>query len=345
MKRKIVAVAVAFLSLCCAARADDVLTVIGGSNPAGFFEVLDDVAEAGGYLKEQHLTVTKAFSGNASTCAQLVATGKGDVCSLSVEPAIQGYEKGLRLQFFFDRDPRYDYMLGVLPDSPIATLADFKGKVIGEVNAGSAVEPAVISMLAGAGLKRGDYTFVPVGSGAAGLAAFAGKKVDALAFPSVEMQTYEVWGNLKIHYFYHPLLRDIGNVGFAATPAVIAAKGDLLKRYARAMAEAAIVIRENPLLAAKDFLIVSGQKATPDAIQTEARVLEASQADLPGIDPASNRIGYMSPQGLAVYSTFLYDYGLTSHPVPASTLVTNAFIPYANAFDHRAFIARVRAQR
>jgi NitT/TauT family transport system substrate-binding protein len=325
--------------------ADDTLTVIGGSNPAAFFEVLDDVAEAGGYFKDEHLSVTKAYAGVASTCAQLVASGKADVCSLSVEPIIQGYEKGLRLQFFFDRDPRYDYVIGVLPDSPIKTLADFKGKVIGEVNAGSAVEPAVISMLQGAGLKRGGYTFVPTGSGPVGLSAFVGKKVDALAFPSVELQTYEVWANIKIRYFFHPILKDIGNVGFAATPAVIAAKSDLLKRYARAMVKAAIVIRENPAVAARDFLIVSGQKVTGDAVAQEARVLEVSQADFAGVDPASKRIGYMPLQGMAVYSKFLNDYGLTAQVVPVASIVTNQFIDYANDFDHEAFIAQAKKLR
>ena len=38
-------------------------------------------------------------------------------------------------------------MIGVLADSPIKTLSDFKGKVIGEINAGSAAEPAAQSML------------------------------------------------------------------------------------------------------------------------------------------------------------------------------------------------------
>jgi hypothetical protein len=34
---------------------------------------------------------------------------------------------------------------------------------------------------------------------------------------------------------------------------------------------------------------------------------------------------------------------MTSIRVPAPAIVTNAFIDYANDFDHKAFIARVRA--
>jgi len=333
------------LGLAAPARADDALTVIGGSNPAAFFEVLDDVAELGGFFKAEHLTVTKQYAGTASTCAQLVASGKGDVCSLSVEPILQGYEKGLRLQFFFGRDPRYDYVLGVLDDSPIRTLADFKGKVLGEISAGSAVEPVVLSMLQGAGLKKSDYTFVPIGTGAQGMAAFTGRRVDAAAFPSVELQTYHAWTNVKIRYFEHPILKDIGNVGYAATPATIASKADALKRYCRALVKAALLVRENTTLAARYFLQGAGLKVTPDAVAQEARVLDASQADLAGADPGNKRIGYMPPNGIAVYSRFLNDNGVTSQAAPAESVVTNQFIDYANDFDHRAIIAEAKAMR
>jgi hypothetical protein len=37
--------------------------------------------------------------------------------------------------------------------------------------------------------------------------------------------------------------------------------------------------------------------------------------------------------------------GLVNAVVPASAVVTNEFIPYANAFDHTAFIARAKAMR
>ena len=136
------------------------------------------------------------------------------------------------------------------------------------------------------------------------MSAFTSKKIDGAAFPSVELQTYQVWGNLKIRYFYHPILSSVGNVGFAATPATIAAKGDVLKRYCRAMVKAALVIRENPAYAARLFLQGAGLKVTPDAIAQQARVLEVSQADLPGADPSSKRIGYLSPRAWKSIASF-----------------------------------------
>ena len=67
-----------------------------------------------------------------------------------------GYDKGLRLQLIFADDPRYTYVLGVLDDSPIRSLADFKGKEIGVTNAGSTWTSQISAndMLAAPGSSR-----------------------------------------------------------------------------------------------------------------------------------------------------------------------------------------------
>jgi hypothetical protein len=64
---------------------------------------------------------------------------------------------------------------------------------------------------------------------------------------------------------------------------------------------------------------------------------------LPAEDPMSDRIGEVSLRGMQVLDNFMYDNGMTSVRVPASAIATNQFIAYANDFDHKAFIARVKA--
>jgi NitT/TauT family transport system substrate-binding protein len=336
------------LALACfpgAAVADDALTVIGGSNAGAFYEVLDHVAERAGFFKEQHLNVTKQYTASASICAQLVATGKGDVCSLSIEPIIQGYAKGLRLQFFFSRDPRYDYVLAVLDSSPIRTLADFKGKDIGEINAGSTSEISANDMLSGAGLKKGDYNFVPIGSESQALAGIVAGKVEAASFPTVALGSMAIAGNVKFRIFYDPLLNDIPNVGYAARPETIQNKADALKRYCRAVVEAALLARENPRVAARYFLEGAGINVTDATLENETRQISTMEGDLPAADPSNARIGYLPLRGIELYGKFFVADGLTAQLVPASAIVTNEFIEYANDFDKRAFIARVKQLR
>jgi NitT/TauT family transport system substrate-binding protein len=346
--RRIALAAIALSALVWVPRpaaADDNLTLIGGSTATGFFEVLDDVAEGAGFFKEQHLNVTINYTGVAGTAAQLVAAGKGDVCSLAIEPIIQGYERGLHLQAFFSRDPVYDYALAVLDDSPVKTLADLKGATIGEISPKSPAEISTNSMLQGAGLKPSDVSYQVIGTGAQAIIALTSHKVAAAAFPYPELLSYEAVAHIKFRYFHHPILKDVGNVAYAASPDAIANKPDLLRRFARAHVMAAILIRENPALAARYFVAGAGLKVTDEAVANETRLLSLSEDQLPGIDPSSKRIGYMSPRGVQFYSGFMAENGLTKTVVPVAAVLTNQFIAYANDFDHKAFIARVKAMR
>ena len=341
----IAGVLIAMLWTGSPAFADDTLTAVSGSTVNGTFEVLELVAERAGFFKDEHLNVVTQYAGNASVAAQVVAAGKADVCSLNILPILTGYEKGLRLTAFFSRDPHYLSVLAVLDDSPIKTVADFKGATIGEYSAGSAAEIAANSELAGAGLKRGDYSYIPIGAGAQAISAMTSKKVAGVAFPYPELATYQVVANLKFRYFWHPILKDIPNDAYAATPATIQAKGDLLRRMSRATVKAAILIRENPQLAARYFLEGTGTKVTDDALARQTRLFELLQDQLPAADPASLKIGYLSPLGMTVFAGFAASNGLTSQAVPVSAIITNQFIDYANDFDHRAFIAQVKRMR
>jgi NitT/TauT family transport system substrate-binding protein len=337
-------------SLCFAATArpaaaDDALTVITGAFPTAFYEVIGDVANLAGFYKEQHLQVTVQYAGNPSVALQAIAAGKGDIASVAMEPVIIGYEKGLRMTAFVSRNPALGQTLGVLEDSPIHSLADFKGKTIGELSLGQPGEVITRALLAGAGLKPGDYTFAPIGNGAQAIQALTSHKVDAAAFPSPELRIYEVQAGLKFRYFADPLLKDISDVAYVASPQTIATKSDLLKRFARATVEAAILIRENPQLAARYFVEGAGLKVTPEAVATDFRLLSISQYMLLGVDPTSKTIGAMPLRGLGVFTKFMADNGLTTTVVPPQAVVTDQFIGYANDFDHNAFIRKVKAMR
>ncbi len=336
-------VLIALLSCVRPALADDPLTVISGS-PGGT-EVLEIVAAKAGLFKAEHLDVQKIYSGSISVCAQMVATGKGDICGMSIETIILGYAKGLKLQTFFSRNHRYGFVLAVPSDSPIRTLADFKGQPIGEPSVGSPVEIAARDMLMGAGLKRSDIVFVPVGVEGQALAALTSKKIAALADADVALGTKTAVSGIKFRIFRDPILDSIPNNAFAATPDVIATKADQLGRYVRAIVKAGILIHENPTVAARFALESVGGHPTPEAIQSEVASLNALRDQLIGGDPENPRIGTMPIKGVALYCKFFSDGGITSTLVPAADIVTNQFVAYANNFDKKAWIAEVKRMR
>jgi NitT/TauT family transport system substrate-binding protein len=327
------------------AAADDALTVITGAQPTAFYQVIDDVAEQAGFYKAQHLAVTMQYAGNPTIASQLLASGKGDIGAQAVEPLISGYEKGVRLQVFFMRTPKSQYTLGVLDDSPIKTLADFKGTVIGEYSTGSSAEDYANSMLFGAGLTKNDFSYIPIGNGAQAVQAMTSQKVAGAAFPYLELLIYQVTANQKYRFFFNPALDNVPDTGYTATPETIAAKGDLLKRFSRAVAEASVLIRVNPQLAARYYVQEAGLKVTDEAVANEAHLLDLAQSLLPGVDPMSKRIGDVPLAGLATLSKVMLDNGRTTQLVPAAAIGTQQFIGFANDFDHRAFAAQARQMR
>jgi NitT/TauT family transport system substrate-binding protein len=327
------------------ARADDTLILLGGSAAPTMLDVPDLVAQGAGFFKAEGLNINKQFVGTAFTCTQLLATGKGEVCSASVEPVISGYEKGVRLTFFYNRDPLYDYALAVLSDSPIKSLADFKGKTLGEYTTGSAAEITSNSQLSGVGLKKTDYSYLPIGGGAQGLLALTSHKVDGFSMPDAEMAMDSVIGSVKFRFFRDPILGDVPNVGYMAAPATIQNKPDLLKRFARAMVKADLFVHYNPAVSARYFLEQSGQRVTPDSLALITKQIEAYQQSLPAADPSSTRIGYFPPRGIAIYINYMAAAGLIKQSPPAADIVTNQFIEYANDFDKKAFIAQAKAAK
>jgi ABC-type nitrate/sulfonate/bicarbonate transport system substrate-binding protein len=164
---------------------------------------------------------------------------------------------------------------------------------------------------------------------------------------SMDRVNAETVSGMKFRVFRDPILQDIPNSAFAVSPETLAAKADMLKRYARANVKAALLIRENPQVAAR-YAVMGPQgttPVTPEAVKAQAAQLIELQGILAGADPANPRIGYMSPNGIGIYDQFFYNAGLTKEIVPASAIVTNAFIPYANDFDKKAWIAEVKRMR
>jgi NitT/TauT family transport system substrate-binding protein len=327
------------------ALADDTLTLIGGSFPTALFEVLVDVADHAGFYTEQHLTVNVQYAGNPAVAIQAVAAGKGDIASINISQMLIGYEKGVRMVAFMARGPHLQGVLGVLDNSPIRTLADFKGKTIGETSIGQPGEIFTGVMLAGAGLHKGDFSFAPVGIGAQAVSSIQTGRVDALTQPYPQLKIYEATAGVKFRFFFQPILSDIPDDAFVASPQAIATKGDALKRFCRAIVKAAILIDENPQLAAKYFVMSSGLKNTDQAVTDELNVLKATKGLLIGGDPTSMRIGEMPLRGMRILTKFMYDNGMTAQPVPAAQEVTDQFVTYSNDFDHKAFIAQARAMK
>jgi NitT/TauT family transport system substrate-binding protein len=342
-RRAVAAVLAVLAAAACAlprpAAADDALTVVLGKTVPALMDTLDLVAQGAGFYADEHLTVTKLLVDDAGAAAAACSSGAGDVCPIGIEPVFTGYAQGVRMQAFLARAARYTYVLAVLDASPIATLADFKGTTVGVHTLGLGQlsgQVAVTSMLATAGLQKGDYTLAAIGFDDPALQALTSGRVAAAGFPSYELIPYQL-GGTKLRVFAHPLLADVVNAVYAAGPQTIRTKADQLKRFSRAIVKAALLVRLNPAASARLLLQAHGDPVTDAGVDRVTRELTLWEDALPARDAANRRIGYMAPADEDRYIRLLVDGGVLTAPMPASAILTNDFVAFANDFDHKAF--------
>jgi NitT/TauT family transport system substrate-binding protein len=328
------------------ASADDALTVVLGRTTPALMDTLDLVAEGAGFYKKHHLTVTKILVGGAADAVDYCASERGDICPIGIEPVLTAYEQDRHLMMFLTRSAHFAYVVAVLDSSPIKTLADFKGKKIGVHVLGIAASGTMTtqSALQSAGLKPTDYTFVPIGYEDKAFNAVATGQVDAAAFPYYEFIPFMVAGK-KMRIFYHPTLKDVVNVGYAAAPDTILEKGNALGRFSRAIVEAAVFVRANPAAAARLLLQAHGTPFTDADVATYTADLTAWEADLPAADPNNKQIGAFSAPGLQQYIDLLQQAGVTKTHIPVDAVMTTQFIGYANNFSVKAVEAYAKQMK
>jgi NitT/TauT family transport system substrate-binding protein len=331
------------LLLASPALADDTLAVARDAHTPPLMNALNLIAQGAGYYKEAHLDVTALLTHGSAEAMQDCANGKADICPIGIEPVISRRDDGMGLKMFLSRASKFGYVIAVPADSSIKTLADFKGKRLGvHSSSGTSGVAATTSSLAAAGLQSTDYQLVTIGLESQAMDALAAGKADAAALPFYELIPFMVSGT-KLRILRHPTLGAFANAGFAASPAELAAKTDALKRFSRAIVKASLLVRYNPKAAARALLVADGKPLDDATLAAKTAELTAWEDDLPASDPDNPRIGEISMPGMQAYIRLLADAGAIKAAIPVSEVVTDAFIPYANDFDRKAFEQSAKA--
>ncbi|TFW06227.1 transporter substrate-binding domain-containing protein [Oxalobacteraceae bacterium OM1] len=154
---------------------------VGGKNL--FYYLPLTIAEQLGYFKDEGLQVEISdFAGGAKALQALVG-GSADVVSGAFEHTINMQAKGQYITAFVLQGRAPQIVFGVsnktLPT--YKTMADLKGKKIGVTAPGSSTNMMASYMLAKAGLKPTDVSFIGVGTSAGALAALRSGQIDAIS--------------------------------------------------------------------------------------------------------------------------------------------------------------------
>jgi NitT/TauT family transport system substrate-binding protein len=153
---------------------------VGGKNL--FYYLPLTIAERLGYFKDEGLDVEISdFPGGAKALQALVG-GSADVVSGAYEHTINMQAKGQNIQAFVlqGRAPQIVLAYSTKNMPNYQSLADLKGKKIGVTAPGSSTSMMASFVLARAGIKASDVSFIGVGAGPGAVAAMRSGQLDAI---------------------------------------------------------------------------------------------------------------------------------------------------------------------
>jgi len=175
------AAAMPTLALAQGLEKTKVTIAVGGKNL--FYYLPLTIAEQLGYFKAEGLDVSIVDFAGGSRALQAVVGGSADVVSGAFEHTIAMQLKGQPMRAFVLQGAAPQIVLGVNPKTMphFKSVADLKGKKIGVTAPGSSTNIMANFVLAKAGLKPSDVSFVGVGAGNGAVAAMRAGQIDAMA--------------------------------------------------------------------------------------------------------------------------------------------------------------------
>ena len=158
------------------------------------------ICERLGYFKEQGLDITiNDFRGGAQSLQALVG-GSVDVVTGAYEHTIRMQAKGQDVRAVIELGRFPGIVLGVRKDRAAAykSAADLKGMRIGVSAPGSSTNFFAMYLMAKAGLKPTDASYIGVGIGPSAVAAIAKGEIDALSNLDPVMTKLDLDGDIRI---------------------------------------------------------------------------------------------------------------------------------------------------
>jgi NitT/TauT family transport system substrate-binding protein len=171
---------------------------VGGKNLLYYLPLT--VAEQLGYFKAEGLDATIYDFAGGSKALQAVIGGSADVVSGAFEHTLTMQEKGQRMRAFVLQGRAPQIVLGINPKTMpnYKGIADLKGKKIGVSAPGSSTNVMANFVLATAGLKPSDVSYVGVGTASGAVAAMRSGQIDAMSNLDPVITLLQRSGDLKI---------------------------------------------------------------------------------------------------------------------------------------------------
>jgi NitT/TauT family transport system substrate-binding protein len=175
-----------------------VALAVGGKNLLYYLPLT--IAESLGYFKAEGLDLTISDFAGGSQALRAVIGGSADVVSGAFEHTVNMQAKGQRLRAFVLQGRAPQIVLGVNPKTmpDFKTVAELKGKKIGVTAPGSSTNVMANFVLAKAGIKPSEVSYIGVGASSGAVAAMRSGQIDAISNLDPVITLLARSGDLKI---------------------------------------------------------------------------------------------------------------------------------------------------
>ena len=301
-----------------------------------------------GFFAEENIDarIEVAPNSNMAQGTQMVIGGQADAVLTSTEavmlPYSQNKDTGLVFVYSFYTKPTY--RISVLPDSPIKTAADLKGKLLGLSHSGNPIEPMLNAYLGEFGVTRDSIKTQVIGNALPAAEALKNSQVDASMQVSMSVAAWREAG-YQVRYLPEP--KQFEKIMGAAVAVKRSALADPEKRSAtirflRAWAKSAVFVKANPQ-AAVELDFKQFPQAKPRGIADAEAVRKGMNAQDAVMDSYTEKVegrwGAFKPNAFKDYVEFL---GIKDTLPDPSPVWTNDLIAEINNFDEAAIVAMAK---
>lgn len=305
-----------------AAAAEEKMTIRLDFSPWGVHAGMH-LAKDKGWFKDAGLDVDIQDGRGSGNTLQLVNAGQVDVGQIQVGLLPQARENGSTAKAFAGIDKRTDLAVLVDQDSPVAKVADFKGKSL-VVFAASPWAPFIDYWLKQGGLDRTTVNVMFVDPSAV-WGTYTAKRADGLM--STEPSAIPVAAANRPSKAI--LAEDVGitfpSYGLVATEKTIEGRKEALKKLVEVQQKAWTYIRDGHVDEAADAII----KQRPNAKLDKKVLADQIKLTIDFFDTPNTKgkpIGYQSPEDWAKAAKSAVDAGAIKPGTDPATYFTNEFI-------------------
>jgi NitT/TauT family transport system substrate-binding protein len=303
------------------------------------------IAKEKGYFAAEGYDVTLIAVGGSNESAIAVSAGNAEVGAASPGEALVGVQSGkLDIKYFYGLYYSNIWSAAVLPDSPIQTMAQMKGKKLGVQSMGSAGTTFGRAFAQAAGLDpEHDISFLPIGVGAQAVTSVRQKLVDGVVYWDAAIAKFKFSGLELRELPVAEDIRTLPDVALLARNDTISKNPKMLTGIARAVAKGYDYSMANPeaavLITWKAYPEAKSKNPDSAAALKEGVIVNQARLGIWNSAKTGDKHGRLLEADWNRLIEFFVSQKVLPAPVAVDRIITNQFIDAINDYDRAAIVS------